>query len=1169
MLKIFVFCLVIFVKSEYISQNIQEFNIEPLISKKYSIDYFQRSKFIFSKIGNENEPLQVNIHSINCNIEIISKVNITNKKNFNTYSIKINPTHESIDIEPIFDMEYGEYKLNYEKIKCYLSLNSYFLHDSPQNLTIDNNEENILYFENSLSIINISYQLKDVSTDNFIALYCGFEESEFQIEVFHFVDNHIKELKKQTINNSTYIYLNSDLLFNKDESKKNNEENKVIFIYIQNKIEKKNIMYFKIIEKNSVCLLEKNALNFGFLTTNTDYQYYYTEVFKGEEGELMLHNKRFYGELYGKIIEKNEQDLTDISIYPNIFSEEPLLEYNQHYLRLKYNYTDTLNCFNGCYLLITYKQYKSEQQENDKSIVGYEFTILSRIWNYTDYISEIIDIPFNEFLIGCFEQDTTQNHYYSINIPNDADKIIIEIESNYLEFYYDEGKKKINTINRLDTTEHLNINNSNPDVFILDNKELNFAGKTISFALRPTNYYNNIFSFYYFSVLYFKEEGPKFYPINSYFGIKCKPEYNINNSNYFCNFIMKFNYNESKLKFSVTSVLEYNIFNLTVTKVFPNKTTFTERSEFIYVNDGNEDIDYLIFKFEYPNDNFKIIISSFEDEMKKVYSQIYSVQMFFIYNMEKLILFNYKYNNYLYYQYLYGPEAEINFLNLERPMNATKEFLEFPLIINIDDKFKNISSSSTEKYIFFYKLIYDNKINRMEELKLGKPRPLFFKDTDFPLDFYIKLNEQNDINVNFNLRLITGNNYDTENNIEIKGYLLEADKMQRKLNNEKIPYPNPIIGDYTNGYKIGFLQALENKFDKNNYLIIELDKTIQDTSNIYILLDILAREYNDNYFLLPKNKYLHENFNDINNKVRGSNRYMIDTKEIKIGEIIIELSPQYDYIDLEFENINDLTKYIAGGFKKYRIKEIENKTIINFKVLNNKAIPANYMIRYYEAMQQDDYYYSFNENVNTEIINSNYETSNFSLILDNLGINKHNLVNDNDLYFDITGILYKLNKDEDSNEPTEIVNTTSMLTQHIELQKSKARVYLNETKINLTFINFSNKNNVKCDLQLQVVVKNETNSFREKLVVFSTKVDLTDLKSEKVNEWIIIGVTLAGIILILVIVFIIKYLRLRSKTTDLIQEVNSLEYSNVAQKIAIIKEKTILNKKSDYETLFI
>ena len=602
---------------------------------------------------------------------------------------------------------------------------------------------------------NIIFEIKNISNESFIFLNFHFKDSQFLINIDYFSDNGVNNTISKNISNSTNIYINSDFLLDNTKLIENIGKSGKININIINKDKIDINMHLKIIEKNTVCLLEKNALNLGFLTTKAIFHYYYAEVFKGEEGELMLHNKRFYGELYGKIIEKNEQDLTDISIYPNTFSEEPLLEYNQHYLRLKYNYTDTLNCFNGCYLLITYKQYKSEQQENDKSIVGYEFTILSRIWNYTDYISEIIDIPFNEFLIGCFEQDTTQNHYYSINIPNDADKIIIEIESNYLEFYYDEGKKKINTINRLDTTEHLNINNSNPDVFILDNKELNFAGKTISFALRPTNYYNNIFSFYYFSVLYFKEEGPKFYPINSYFGIKCKPEYNINNSNYFCNFIMKFNYNESKLKFSVTSVLEYNIFNLTVTKVFPNKTTFTERSEFIYVNDGNEDIDYLIFKFEYPNDNFKIIISSFEDEMKKVYSQIYSVQMFFIYNMEKLILFNYKYNNYLYYQYLYGPEAEINFLNLERPMNATKEFLEFPLIINIDDKFKNISSSSTEKYIFFYKLIYDNKINRMEELKLGKPRPLFFKDTDFPLDFYIKLNEQNDINVNFNLRLIT------------------------------------------------------------------------------------------------------------------------------------------------------------------------------------------------------------------------------------------------------------------------------------------------------------------------------------------------------------------------------------------------------------------------------
>ena len=65
-------------------------------------------------------------------------------------------------------------------------------------------------------------------------------------------------------------------------------------------------MFFKIIEENNICLLTKNALNFGFITSKSTYQYYYTEILEGEEGELMLHNKRLYGELYAKLIIKNE-----------------------------------------------------------------------------------------------------------------------------------------------------------------------------------------------------------------------------------------------------------------------------------------------------------------------------------------------------------------------------------------------------------------------------------------------------------------------------------------------------------------------------------------------------------------------------------------------------------------------------------------------------------------------------------------------------------------------------------------------------------------------------------------------------------------------------------------------------------------------------------------------
>ena len=170
-------------------------------------------------------------------------------------------------------------------------------------------------------------------------------------------------------------------------------------------------MLFKVVEKESISMLQKGVLNYGFITTEINYQYFYFEVYDDEEGELMLHNKRFYGILLAKIILENEINITDLynsSIYPKNDNDLNLLNYNPHSLKLKYNYEDTLKCEKGCYILITYEQKKSE---GDYPIIGYEFTILSRSWNYSDYISQIVEIPFNEYLLGSFENDSITHHY--------------------------------------------------------------------------------------------------------------------------------------------------------------------------------------------------------------------------------------------------------------------------------------------------------------------------------------------------------------------------------------------------------------------------------------------------------------------------------------------------------------------------------------------------------------------------------------------------------------------------------------------------------------------------------------------------------------------------------------------------------------------------------------
>ena len=270
-------------------------------------------------------------------------------------------------------------------------------------------------------------------------------------------------------------------------------------------------MRFKIIEKDSISLLQKNALNYGFLTSKTSYQYFYTEVFQGEEGELVLHNKRIYGRLYGKIVNKAEiskEDLNNISIYPNnITNSSYILDFNYHTCQLNFSYINTSTCSDGCYLLISFEQ---KHSEGDFPLIGYEFTILTRFWNYTDYISEIVDIPFNEYLIGGFEKGSISHHYYSLFIPEDAEKIIIQIESNYLDGFIGEGRLKINTVKQIGNTEQLNLINDK-NLLSLEVKKLGIVGKTISFAFRPKDYFSEIFSYYYFRVLYLKVNETMYY----------------------------------------------------------------------------------------------------------------------------------------------------------------------------------------------------------------------------------------------------------------------------------------------------------------------------------------------------------------------------------------------------------------------------------------------------------------------------------------------------------------------------------------------------------------------------------------------------------------------------------------------------------------------------------
>ena len=77
------------------------------------------------------------------------------------------------------------------------------------------------------------------------------------------------------------------------------------------------------------------------------------------------------------------------------------------------------------------------------------------------------------------------------------------------------------------------------------------------------------------------------------------------------------------------------------------------------------------------------------------------------------------------------------------------------------------------------------------------------------------------------------------------------------------------------------------------------------------------------------------------------------------------------------------------------------------------------------------------------------------------------------------------------------------------------------------------------------------------------------LEEEKTYTWIIVGSVLGFLVLIVVIFFIIKYIRLHKKNKNLEEEMKSLAYSNDVQKNVLIKEKKSSQHDSDYETTFI
>ena len=764
---------------------------------------------------------------------------------------------------------------------------------------------------------------------------------------------------------------------------------------------------------------------FGFMPNNIEKQLFYMEVFKNEEGEILLNNKMFNGTLISKIISKKLVGDNIIEYFQN--DDNDLLKFNSYSQKLKFNSSKTNNCEEGCYLLITYlsKAFKIGK------ITGTEFSLSCRIWNEDNYIPRIISIPLNEYIYGSFEEDNSLNHFYSVFIPGNNDAYI-EIHASNVDCL---AKKGITTIINIfsketialtsDTFDKQKLLKSLNETLILGDSENYY----ISFAFLKVSAFSQ-YSYYYFRVLLHNQtnEYPVF-PLDTNKANLCKP---INFG--YCYFLLKNDYNILSTYYAINTYGEEAIY------LFYE----TDEDDYYSIDSESSEINEIEMNANFPeyhitsNRNLLIVIYSFSENNLQVLINcvgdpdfmfpslnIYSSQLFYL-NTSQTKDFLIHYDTMAKYNIIINTiEGNGKICFNQRCDNTSKEndiqisekkYLSFPLFYDSPKSIHFLCEN--DFFVFRIKISYQVR-EFLEKIKIGTTIKTNIDYAQLPKIYYLEYNDNSGIDINFKLN----SNDKLDDYYEIISYgmitgytniknIASIEGLINVLSND-----NKKIAQYDSFTKSGLITLTKEMINENkdtfddNYLLFEIDeKNYLEGKNYskFSLEIIIGSKDNETESPneLPKNKYIRGSFDKI---LKPQNQiYYIDfiTSEIYANQYILEFSSNSPNIELVFNNCEYKKEILINklGFDKYLISVPDNSSDPYFTVRtkntikNDNQYQINYIMRLNEIKEinenDDNYDDIFDIEFKHETISvRNEKDNNYRLILKN---NNKNLNNSNE-----------------------------------------------------------------------------------------------------------------------------------------------------------------------------
>jgi hypothetical protein len=204
-------------------------------------------------------------------------------------------------------------------------------------------------------------------------------------------------------------------------------------------------------------ILQKGVFRRTGINANTT-DYYYIEVEKDEEGEIILDIKRGTGIMFAKLVNKTrESDHEDAwrrkVILPNETHNDVYLPYNQITQKIRFEKKHTFKCNNGCFLVFGVKS--KEDHSGYENIFTQDYTIFARYINLkeSDLNKVAVNIPVNEYIIGSLENTEKQGQKdaYIIDLYDNYDGLEIEFNSDngILKYGLSDNFKEVNKFSNI------------------------------------------------------------------------------------------------------------------------------------------------------------------------------------------------------------------------------------------------------------------------------------------------------------------------------------------------------------------------------------------------------------------------------------------------------------------------------------------------------------------------------------------------------------------------------------------------------------------------------------------------------------------------------------------------------------------------------------------------